>query len=160
MVNNPDKAALLYNSNGKGENIIIENIGNETLTSVNSEKLLGLHIDSNFEWNNHVDKINMELKKRIGLSKRIKQRIPRNKIINIAGSIFYAKIRYGISVYLTPIFEEEDLEIKKQSKNTSVLQTLQNTMTRVIFGFSKKKHINMQHTREKNKMMFVNQMAI
>ena len=65
MVNNPDKAALLYNSNGKGENIIIENIGNETLTSVNSEKLLGLHIDSNLEWNNHVDKINMDKNSKI-----------------------------------------------------------------------------------------------
>ena len=33
-------------------------------------------------------------------------------------------------------------------------------MIRVILGFSKKKHINMQHTREKIKMMSVNQMAI
>ena len=49
LVNNPEKAAILYNSNGKGGNLTIENIGNETLTSVNSEKLLGLHIDSNFD---------------------------------------------------------------------------------------------------------------
>ena len=78
----------------------------------------------------------------------------------IAEAIFNSKIRYGISVYLTPIFEEEDLKMRKQSKNSAVLQKLQNSMIRVILGLSKKKHINMQHTREKLKMMSINQMAV
>ena len=50
--------------------------------------------------------------------------------------------------------------MKKQSKKSAVLQTLQNSMIRVILGVSKKKHINMQHTREKLKMMSINQMAV
>ena len=78
----------------------------------------------------------------------------------IAEAIFNTKIRYGISVYISPVFEDEDLKMKKISKNTSTLQTLQNIMIRLIFGFKKKQHINMQTVREKIGMMSVNQMAI
>ena len=49
LVNNPEKAAILYNSKGKGENIIVDGIGGETIESKYSEKLLGLHLNSNFE---------------------------------------------------------------------------------------------------------------
>ena len=72
LVNNSDKAAVLYNSKGKGETITIENIGGEKLESTKSEKLLGLFINSDFNWNTHVEKISMELKKIIGLIKRLK----------------------------------------------------------------------------------------
>ena len=160
LVNNADKAAVLYNSRGKGKNITVENIGGETLHSSYSEKLLGLHINSDFCWNTHVEKISIELKKRIGLLKRIKHRIPTNKLVIIAESIFNSRIRYGIAVYLTPIFDVEELKMKRVSKNTSILQTLQNNMIRIILGLKKNQHINMQHVREKIKMMSVNQMAV
>ena len=78
----------------------------------------------------------------------------------IAEEIFNSKIRYGISVYLTPVFEEEDLKSKKLPKNTNILQTLQNHMIRVIYGTKRQNHINMKNIREKIKMMSVNQMAI
>ena len=77
----------------------------------------------------------------------------------IAEAIFNSKIRYGIAVYLCSIFDEEDLKVKKLSKNASVLQTLQNSMIRVIFGMRKKQHINMENIRQKLKMMSVNQMC-
>ena len=55
LVNNPDKAAVLYNTNGKKGNITIENIGGENLTSTYSVKLLGLNLNSDFNWNTHVE---------------------------------------------------------------------------------------------------------
>ena len=45
MIYNADKAALLYNSKGKEKSVTIENIGGENLTSIYTEKLLGLHIN-------------------------------------------------------------------------------------------------------------------
>ena len=160
LVNNPDKAALLYNSKGKGRNITINNVGGKSINSTYSEKLLGLHLNSDFVWNTHIEKISIELKKRIGILRRIKHRVPKNKLVIIAEAIFNTKIRYGISVYISPVFEDEDLKLKKISKNTSNLQILQNNMIRLIFGFKKKQHINMQTLREKIGMMSVNQMAI
>ena len=38
LVNNADKAAVLYNSKGKSEVITIENVGGENLVSTYSEK--------------------------------------------------------------------------------------------------------------------------
>ena len=107
LVNNPDKAAVLYNSKGKGGNIKINNIGGENLNSTFSEKLLGLNLNSDLNWNTHIEKLSIDLKKRIGLLKRIKQRIPRDKLVIIAEAISNSKIRYGIPVYITPVFEEE-----------------------------------------------------
>ena len=58
-----------------------------------------------------MDKISIELKKRIGLLRRIRRRVPKEKIVMIAEAIFNSKIRYGAPVYLNPIFDEEDLKL-------------------------------------------------
>ena len=160
LVNNADKAAVLYNQKGKGSMIRVENIGGENIESSFTEKLLGLHINSDFEWSTHIDKISTELRQRIGLLRRIRNRIPKEKLVIIAEAIFNSKIRYGIAVYLHPVFEKEDLKMKKLSKNTALLQTLQNKMLRVIHGFKKLNYINMCQVREKIKMMSVNQMTV
>ena len=62
LVNNAEKAAVLYNHKGKGDKITVENIGGENIESSFSEKLLGLHINSDFEWSTHVEKISTELR--------------------------------------------------------------------------------------------------
>ena len=80
LVNNADKAAVLSNSKGKSEVITIENVCGENLASRYSEKLLGLHINSDFLWTTHVDNLSIELKKRIGLLRRIRYRVTKEKI--------------------------------------------------------------------------------
>ena len=45
-------------------------------------------------------------------------------------------------------------------KNTTTLQTLQNSMLRVILGLKKDDHINMKLVREKHKIMSVNQICV
>ena len=62
LVNNAEKAAVLYNHKGKGDKITVKNIGGENIESSFSEKLLGLHINSDFEWSTHVEKISTELR--------------------------------------------------------------------------------------------------
>ena len=74
LVNNPDKAALLYNSKGKEKQMELE-VGGEVLRTKDSEKLLGLHINPDLNWNTHVSKLCTTLKQRIGLLKRIKYKI-------------------------------------------------------------------------------------
>ena len=61
LKNNPDKAAILYNSKGKEKKLKIE-VGGETLETSSSEKLLGLTINSDLNWNTHVDKLCRTLK--------------------------------------------------------------------------------------------------
>ena len=57
----------MFCSGGKGDSITVEGIGGETITSTGSEKLLGLHINSSFKWDTHIEKLVLELKKRLNL---------------------------------------------------------------------------------------------
>ena len=91
----------------------------------------------------------MELRKRIGILKRIKQKIPADKLPIIADAIFNSVIRYGIAVYLLPIYEKEDLKARKLSSETDSLQVLQNNMLRVILGLRISDRVNMLELRTK-----------
>ena len=69
--------------------------------------------------------------------RRIRNRFPRDKVFLIAEGIFDSKIRYGVLVYLNPVYNKEELKMTKIPKNTVALQTLQNSMIRVILGLKK-----------------------
>ena len=159
FVNNANKAALIYNSKGKGSEISVD-IGGETLNSTYTEKLLGLHINADLKWDTHIDEISSTLRKRIGILKRIKQKIPADKLSIIADAIFNSVIRYGIAVYLVPTYDKEDLKARKLSSETDSLQVIQNNMLRTIHGLRISGRVNMLDLRTKIKMMSVNQMAI
>ena len=126
MLNNPEKAAVMFNSKGKGENITVNDIRGENLISTYSEKLLGLHLNSDFVWNTHVEKISIELKKRIGLLKRIQKRIQKNKLIIIAEAKFNSKIKMmsvnQMTVYhiLIEAYSIVKNSISKQNGHTGV----------------------------------------
>ena len=117
-------------------------------------------INSDFDWSTHVEKIGMELRKRTGLLKRIKDRLPINELIIISESIFNSVIRYGISLYIVPIYEKEDLKARKLPGATKDLQVLQNNMLRVIMGLKLEDHTNMEKLRFGIKMFSVNQLAV
>ena len=72
MVNNADKAAVICNRRGQGKQIPVSKNGGENLNSTSSEKLLELHLNSDFHWNIHIEKISIELKQKISILKRIK----------------------------------------------------------------------------------------
>ena len=81
-------------------------------------------------------------------------------IVIIAEAIFNSLLRYGVAVFLKPIYDKEDLNMEKTPKNTATLQTLQNNMLRVIFGFKLQNRVNMKNLRVEIKMMSVNQISV
>ena len=86
------------------------------MVSTKSEKLLGLHINADFGWSTHIDQLSIELKKRIGVLRRIRKRVPKEKIVIISDAIFNSLLRYGVAVFLKPIFDKEDLNMEKNPK--------------------------------------------
>ena len=62
------------------------------------------------------------------------RKVPKEKIVIIAEAIFNSLLRYGVAVFLKPVYDKEDLNMEKQPKNTATLQTLQNSMLRVIWS--------------------------
>jgi hypothetical protein len=97
----------------------------------------------------------------VGLLKRIKKIIPKDKLIIIAEAIFNSKIRYGIAVYLIPIFDREEVKMEKlPPQHTKELQIVQNSMVRVILGLNQADHVNMSKVRDKIRMFSVIQMEV
>ena len=78
----------------------------------------------------------------------------------VAESIFNSKVRYGIALYLTPVYEPEKVKAKQLSTEARKLQTIQNNLLRMIFGYRNSDMVNMEKLREKIGMFSVNQMNI
>ena len=76
----------------------------------------------------------------------------------VAESIFNSVIRYGIAVYLKPVFEKEEVKAKTLSTEARKIQTVQNKMLRVIFGYKLEDQINMEKLRTNIGMFSVNQL--
>ena len=155
LVNNADKAALLYNSKGKGAQITLEDIGGEELESSDHERLLGLQVNSGFDWKTHIQHLCSTLKKRLGMLKRIKHRLPREKLHLVAEAIYNSPIRYGIAVYYRPRLTQDEESFTIQDP----IQVAQNDMLRELFGHKRSDHINMQKLRDQIGMLSVNQLA-
>ena len=92
LVNNADKACLLVNSKGRGQLTMVEDIGGQNVESQESEKLLGLEVSHNLDWKAHVAKLSTELKRRIGILRRLRHKLPRNKM-KIVGEALWNKTR-------------------------------------------------------------------
>ena len=155
LVNNADKAALLYNSKGKAGNITIENIGGKTVKSKDHERLLGLQVNSSFDWKTHIHHLCSTIKQRIGMLRRIKNRLPQEKLQLVAEAIVNSKIRYGIAVYYRPRLDEGEEKCSIQDP----IQVCQNDMIRLLCGHRRSDHINMQELRKKINMLSVNQLS-
>jgi hypothetical protein len=154
LVNNADKAALIYNSGRKATDITI-NIGGEKLTSKTCERLLGMTINSDLDWKDHIEKLCRTLKQRIGLLRRIKYKVDRQKLPIIAEAIFTSKIRYGLAVFGSIRLCEDDPVDPEMER----LQVAQNDMMRVIKGYTRSDKINMRKLREDEGQMSVNQLS-
>ena len=153
LVNNADKAALLYNNKGKGEKITME-IAGENITSVSSEKLLGLHFSSAVDWHVHIDNTVLKLNQRLGILRRLKGKIPLKKLKIIAEAIFTSVARYGIAVYSKPRLHSDPMV-----EDLHKLQVTQNKLFRLLDGKSKKDKVNVERIAKKFELMSINQMT-
>ena len=133
----------------------VEDIGGETLEAKSSEKLLGMHVSANLDWKVHIEHLYKVLKQRLGLMRRIRHKIPGEKLQIIGEAIFVSKIRYGLAVYSKPRLSEDDARSPEMQK----IQVLQNDMVRLIKGYTRSDHINMSKTRRDMKMMSINQLS-
>ena len=131
-------------------------VGGQKLSSKDSDKLLGLEVSAALNWKAHVEKLCLTLLKRLGLLRRIRYKVPREKLRIIAEAIFMSKIRYGIAVYMKPRLQEED----SLSRDLHKLQVLQNDMVRMLSKKKRSDKVNMADLRRKMGIMSVNQIAV
>ena len=76
----------------------------------------------------------------------------------VAESIFNSKLRYGIALYLNPVYEKEDVKARTLTTEARKLQVIQNDMLRMAFGYKPQDMMNMEKLRKEIGMFSVNQM--
>ena len=153
LVNNADKAALLFNNRGKAETIELE-IAGEKLISVEKEKLLGIKVASNLGWKNHITYICGKMEQRLSILRRLKNKVPQDKLKVIANAIFTSVARYGIAVYSKP-----RLHLDPMSEDMNKLQVLQNKMFRLLAGKKLQDKVRVEDLGKNFGLMSINQMA-
>src|SRR5688572_31474257 len=65
------------------------NIDNQNITRVSSSKFLGVHIDEQLTWNEHITNISKKLSKNIGIICRVRHLLPRYILVNLYYSLVY-----------------------------------------------------------------------
>ena len=115
-----------------------------------------MHVSSNLDWKAHIDKLCSILKQPMGLLRRIKHKITKDKLQIVAEAIFTSKIRYGLAVYGQPrltVDEPIGGQIQK-------IQVIQNDLLRLLNGHRRSDHINMNKLRKQRRMMSINQLTV
>jgi len=117
MITTPHKRARL------GENSISLTFKNVPLQSSNTEKLLGIYVNENLKWNDHVNKIKKKISTNIWLLSRIKMYIPLHARI-----LFY-------KAYIQPHLDFCSV-VWGGTNNTNIhkLYILQKRLCKTIFG--------------------------
>ena len=82
-------------------------VGNELQLFINGQKIkktdkvryLGIVIDENLDWNEHIEYLQQKLNSCIITIKRIKKFIPKNQYLKLYFSLFLSHLTYGISAW-------------------------------------------------------------
>ena len=153
LVNNKDKAALLYNNRRKADSITME-VAGENIQAKASEKLLGIQVSSSMDWKAHISQLQTKLHQRLGILRRLKSKVPGPKLRIIAEAIFTSVARYGIAVYFKP-----RLHLDPTCEEQTKLQVIQNKMIRLLAGKKPADKARIEDLSKEFNVMSMNQMA-
>ena len=117
------------------------NVDNKEITETSSEKLLGLVINNELTWKNHLygDEDNQglipKLSKRVGMLQRLSKFMPKQRLKNFASGLFYSVMSYCLpvfgNVFGLATYKEKNSRYSSFTFNDNhQLQVLQNKVNR------------------------------
>ena len=120
-------------------------VDNKEITETSSEKLLGVVVNNELTFKNHLygdtdnEGLVQQLSRRIGMIKRMSRHMDRKNLSFFASGIFYSKLSYCLPLFgnVFGLEQYSDQNTKYQSytvKDNNVLQVLQNNLNRVLLG--------------------------
>lgn len=89
-------------------------VGNSFIPESKAEVLLGFIFSKNLSWKCHLENLVPELRKRIGILRRLTWQMPTKVVARMIEPIFTSKLRYGIEV-IADVLNPHDQVIKKLS---------------------------------------------
>ena len=129
-------------------------VAGENLTAKTNEKLLGIQVSSSMDWKTHIKQLQTKMHQRLGILRRLKNKVPNSKLKIIAEAIFTSVARYGIAVYYKPRMHG-DPTCEEQTK----LQVIQNKMFRLLAGKKPSDKVKVEDLARQFGIMSMNQMA-
>lgn len=72
---------------------------NEELVQVNCIKFLGIIVDSNLKWKDHVSNLSTKLASSVGILNKLKNLLPQRILKLIYSSLFLSRVLYGLEVW-------------------------------------------------------------
>ena len=120
-------------------------VDNKEIGETSSEKLLGIVVNNELTWKNHLygdaenEGLVQHLSKRIGVMKKMARVMDRKNLQFFASGIFYSKLNYCLPVFGNVLGAEQynDQDSRYQSytvKDNYKLQVLQNNLNRVLLN--------------------------
>ncbi len=94
------------------------------------EELLGLTVCKSLSWKMHIDKVEVELRKRVGILRRLAWKLPRSITTRMIEPMFTSKLRYGLEL-VTNACDPQDVATRR-------LQALHRSALRVALKIKKK----------------------
>ena len=118
-------------------------IGDKEVYETSSEKLLGVVINNELTWKNHLygdmdnEGLMTQLSKRIGMMKMISKYMSRENLEYFANGLFYSKLNYCLPVFGNVFglesYKEENTRYQSYTvKDNKSLQVLQNKLNRLL----------------------------
>ena len=105
-------------------------VGTDKIEESEEGTLLGITINNKLNWDSHYagkGKLMSQLRQRMFILKRIKGRVPKHQLLQLARAIFITKLTYGSAV-----FSHIRINTEKKEKHIGKLQVLQNKMLRML----------------------------
>ena len=93
----PDRDSICQDCNKKQKlNVILDNV---SLERVNSTKFLGVIIDDNLTWKNHIDAISKTISRNIGMLTKLKHYVPDYILYSLYCTLVLPYVNYGILIW-------------------------------------------------------------
>ena len=146
---NPTKTNFLYFS-GKGEEPL--QIDDIQIEERKEETLLGITFGKRLTWKHHVDRLETELRKRIGLLKRLRMKLPAQVVKKMMDPLFNSKMRYAMEL-TTDALKPEDKSLQK-------LHTLHRGAMKAVLGIGRGVHPLDSYLYSQTGQVSVHQMAL
>jgi hypothetical protein len=86
---NPEKTKFIMFGRGREEPITV---GDVQVSELTEEVLLGITFNKSLSWKSHLDKLESELRKRVGIWRRMTWQLPQDLVIKMIEPIFTAKL--------------------------------------------------------------------
>ena len=158
LVANPTKTAfLLFRPTSRIESEYQVKVGGAIIREAVSERVLGIQVKRNLEWDDHVTKVLSKMSHGLATLRQLQGILRRQALQSVSEGIVMSHLRYGMSVYLSG--EIRLAPSDPIGSNLKKLQTKQNDAMRLVLNKKRKDLTPREDLLKQCNLKAVNQMA-